>query len=161
MDKYNLDTSIRLYIREFEAQARHVGIEDFNILINYISKYMPPLIRQWIPTQDASKRTNWKKLKYLLIDQFGLSLEDEQKDLIAKLKSLKQNRNEPTCIYSAKWVNTLYAIPFPNLKVPASQQVPLFIQFLYSKSLRATFSLVRRYQRDKGSQSCNQKSNQS
>jgi hypothetical protein len=77
MDKYNLDTSIRLYIREFEAQARLVGIEDFNILINYISKYMPPLIRQWIPTQDASKRTNWKKLKDLLIDQFGLSLEDE------------------------------------------------------------------------------------
>ncbi|KAG1534277.1 hypothetical protein G6F49_013387 [Rhizopus delemar] len=69
IEPYQLGNSLRVWIIQFEQQATVHGIEDFNIVATQLSRYLPVVIQQWIPTLPVNVRTNYSLLREALLNR--------------------------------------------------------------------------------------------
>ncbi|KAI8065320.1 uncharacterized protein B0P05DRAFT_446288, partial [Gilbertella persicaria] len=86
MATYDLNNSIRIWLRQFEQQARIHGVISMDSCTTHLTRYMPLVIQQWIPTLAPSIVSSWDLLKEALITRFGIPEEEDNRLLLKQLK---------------------------------------------------------------------------
>ncbi|KAI8350640.1 hypothetical protein BD560DRAFT_337522, partial [Blakeslea trispora] len=86
MAQYNLNESLRIWLFDFEQQAKIHGIDNMNQCGIHLARYMPILIQKWIPTLNPSIIQSWKVLKQALLNRFGLPEVVDNQRLLQDLK---------------------------------------------------------------------------
>ncbi|KAI8330290.1 hypothetical protein EDC96DRAFT_452187 [Choanephora cucurbitarum] len=90
MAQYNLNESLRIWLFDFEQQAKIHSIDNMDQCEIYLARYMPTLIQKWIPTLNPSIIQSWKESKQALLNRFGLPEEVDNQRLLQDLKRCKQ-----------------------------------------------------------------------
>ncbi|GAN11815.1 hypothetical protein MAM1_1024c11422 [Mucor ambiguus] len=138
MPRYELHSSLRTYIKEFELQANFVGIENMDICTVQLGKFMPPVIKNWLPTLPSTIRQNWATVTEQLLLQFGRPADEEYREFKANLKRCQQSKQESIKLHSAEWQHLLSLLPINHIS--DTHQISLFTQSLYDRGLRATLT---------------------
>ncbi|KAI8327351.1 hypothetical protein BD560DRAFT_342934, partial [Blakeslea trispora] len=86
MKHYLLQDSLRIWLYDFEQKAKSHGITDMDGCGIHLTRYMPVLIQEWIPTLPFSTVSSWSELKKALLKRFGLSEEVDNQRLLRDLK---------------------------------------------------------------------------
>ncbi|KAI8373353.1 hypothetical protein BD560DRAFT_328181, partial [Blakeslea trispora] len=86
MAKYDLTSSIRIWLRQFHQQAQIHGIVNMDICTVHLAQYMPNVIQQWIPTLAPTIVSSWTLLTESLITRFGILEEEDNRRLLKQLK---------------------------------------------------------------------------
>lgn len=107
VSKYETQTSLRIWLKVFEQQAKIHGIENINICCSYVAIYMPDLIKNWLSTADSSILLTWTSLKEALLHRFGFPAEDENRQLLKQLKNCKKLPTESIRIHASRWEHKL------------------------------------------------------
>ncbi|CAO3613451.1 unnamed protein product [Mucor hiemalis] len=94
VNKYELSISMRIWLSNFEMQAKVQGITDLDLCGIHIAHYMPLIIQQWLPTLSPSILGSWNLLKEALIARFGVSEESDNQKLLRDLKRCKKQPQE-------------------------------------------------------------------
>ncbi|KAK4520564.1 uncharacterized protein ATC70_006441 [Mucor velutinosus] len=138
MPRYELHSSLRTYIKEFELQANFVGIENMDICTVQLGRFMPPVIKNWLPTLPSSVRQNWANVTEQMLLQFGRPADEEYREFKSNLKRCQQPKQESIKLHSAKWKHLLSLLP--DNHISDAHQISLFTQSLHDRGLRATLT---------------------
>lgn len=103
MPAYNFKQSLRVYMKKFELQAAFLGIEDMNTCTIPLDQFVPPVIKDWLPTQPIAIRQRWDTFKEQLLLQFGKPVEEEYREFKTQLRKCQKGKNESMKLHGAKW----------------------------------------------------------
>ncbi|SAM07710.1 hypothetical protein, partial, partial [Absidia glauca] len=131
--KYQLEHSLRIWFMDYERQAGVQGVLNLDDCPEHVSKSMPPVIQNWIPTLPVETRTLWSSFKDSLLRRFGKPAFDENKTLYKALIDLKQHPNQPISIHAANWEHQLSLLAET---LDANQQAIIFVQSLAQRDFR-------------------------
>ncbi|SAM00713.1 hypothetical protein [Absidia glauca] len=138
--KYQLQDSLRIWFTTYEQQANIQGVHDLNLCGKYVGSFMPPTISAWIRTLPPTVVGNWLHLKEAMLNFFGKSKEEEDRQLLSTLRAMKQQPDESISLYAAKWI---YQHSLLNVHYSQEMQIDLFVESLARQDLQLTlFSLV-------------------
>ncbi|KAG1135855.1 hypothetical protein G6F37_012845 [Rhizopus arrhizus] len=133
--KYDTNMSMRIWLANFEMQAKVQGITDLNLCGLHIAHYMPILIQQWLPTLAPSILASWELIKEALIARFGVSAEVDNQRLLKDLKRCKKGAQESIRLHATKWEHLLSLI---SEEYTEDTKINLFIQPLDKPETRLT-----------------------
>ncbi|KAI8876109.1 hypothetical protein K501DRAFT_279714 [Backusella circina FSU 941] len=151
---YDLQQSLRIWLKNFEQQAALHGISNFNTYCMHIGRYLPPIIQQWIPTQPPEIVTRWSLLTESFLVRFGLPEEEDNRRLLRDLRKCKKSPNESVKLHAAKWEHKLSLI---FEKYTEKIKMSYFIESLDQRDTRLTLTaLVAALQLDSIAQVINQ-----
>ncbi|CEP17044.1 hypothetical protein [Parasitella parasitica] len=136
MTTYELTTSIRIWLKQYEQQARIYGIISMDNCATHLTRYMPLVIQQWIPTLDPSIVSSWSLLKEALITRFGIPEEDNRL-LLKEIKACKPQANESVQPHAAKWEHLLSLI---TTEYTEKTKITYFIQSLNHRDTKLTLT---------------------
>ncbi|KAG0735284.1 hypothetical protein G6F57_013597 [Rhizopus arrhizus] len=98
---YDLHSTLRIWLRNFEQQARIHGITNLDTCGVHLPRYLPTIIQQWMPTQPLEIVGQWSLLTKSLLARFGLPEEDNRR-LLKDLRQTKKNPRESVKLHAAK-----------------------------------------------------------
>ncbi|CEP15288.1 hypothetical protein [Parasitella parasitica] len=150
---YELTSSIRIWLKQFEQQTKIHGITSMDNCTPHLTRYMPLIIQQWIPTLSPQVTSSWTLLTEALITRFGVAADEDNRILLKQLKACKQQPNESVRLNAAKWEHLLSLI---TTEYTDKTKITYFIQSLNSRDTKLTLtSLVFSMKLDSVSQVIN------
>ncbi|KAI8380842.1 hypothetical protein BD560DRAFT_313870, partial [Blakeslea trispora] len=84
--KFALGKSICTWLRLYEQEVKIAGLIDLNECIRCIGTFRPEIITNWLFAQPSTVRGSWKLCSEALILRFGVSEEQEKRDLVRQLQ---------------------------------------------------------------------------
>lgn len=110
---------------------------DMDICAPHLTRYMPLVIQQWIPTLAGTIIVKWSILTEALLGRFGLPEEEDSKRLLQQLKNRKKQPNESVRLHAAKWEYLLSLISYTYTQYT---QITYFIQSLDQRDTKVTLT---------------------
>ena len=132
LERYNIDDSIRIWLSRYEALCRAQGIPDF-IRSQALVLYLPQSIVNWTYRLPETSTNDWSSFKKVLISRYGMDDDEEDRLGKAKLRSLRQLKNQSLREFAGEWEG-LHSLLANSLS--ESQQVRMFAQSLFRESTR-------------------------
>ncbi|KAI8349039.1 hypothetical protein BD560DRAFT_338019, partial [Blakeslea trispora] len=86
MAQYNPHDSLRIWLFDFEQQAKIHGIDNIDQCGIHLARYMPTLIQKWILILNPTTLQSWKNLKQALLNRFGLPKKVDNQRLLQDFK---------------------------------------------------------------------------
>ncbi|KAG1123638.1 hypothetical protein G6F42_010358 [Rhizopus arrhizus] len=134
---YEPHQSLRIWLKNVTQQAIVHGITGIDICAPHLTKYMPLVMQQWIPTFAPTIIIKWLLLTESLLHRFGLPEEEDNRRLLQQLKNCKQQPNESVCLHAAKWEHLLNLISDTYTQ---DTQITYFIQSLNQRDTKLTLT---------------------
>ncbi|KAI8888106.1 hypothetical protein K501DRAFT_173968, partial [Backusella circina FSU 941] len=78
--------SLRMWLKEFEQQAAFIGIENMDNCIPQFGRFMPTIIRNYLPTIPYATRSNWSTFTAKILSQFGIPEDEENRHIVTQLR---------------------------------------------------------------------------
>lgn len=138
--KYDTNMSMRIWLSNFEMQAKVQGVTDLDLCGIHISHYMPTLIQQWLPTLAPDILASWSLLKEALIARFGVPADVDNQRLLKDLKRCRKGANESIRLHATKWEHLLNLISDDYTE---DTKINLFIQSLDKPETRLALIAIQ------------------
>lgn len=102
--------------------------------IPQFGRFMPTLIRNYLPSIPPATRSSWFLFTAKLLAQFGIPEDEENRHLVTQLRQCKQQRNETVQLFNARRHHIVSLLPDGHLK--SYQFIQIYTQALRHEGLR-------------------------
>ncbi|KAI7871104.1 uncharacterized protein EV154DRAFT_431641, partial [Mucor mucedo] len=84
--QYDLKHSLRFWIKDFKEEVQSAGITNMDHCCIHIARFMPTIIRTFITSIPPTIKNKWSTLTEELLLHFGRPEEEENRELLTKLR---------------------------------------------------------------------------
>ncbi|KAG1133424.1 hypothetical protein G6F37_013294 [Rhizopus arrhizus] len=124
---YEHPQSIRIWLIDYEHQAKLHGVSNLDLCARYVATYMPLNIKNWLSRRPPPILAKWNLMKEDLISRFGVSEEVDNK---RRLKDLKKCRKDPKQSIRLHATDFEYLLSLITENYTEDTKITMFIQSL-------------------------------